>query len=68
MSDPPACPLCEDSLGSVPTGTFSRDLTTNEYVFTQDGRKTCPGCDGTGVPVRLHKELNIKPGCLLQFC
>ena len=64
----PACPLCEDSLGSVPTGSFSRDISTNEYVFTPDGgSKTCPGCDGTGVPVRFHQELGIKP-CLSQFC
>lgn len=58
----PKCKCCTGE-GTVPTGTHSRpDHTSSEYVFTLDGKsKMCPGCDGTGVPVRLHKELGIKP-------
>lgn len=49
------CKCCCDGSGSVPTGHHTRQV--ESYVFVPDGKsKECPGCDGTGVPVRLHNE------------
>lgn len=51
------CRCCAGE-GSVPTGVFTRR--GDEYVFLPDGNsKVCLGCDGLGIPVRLHEELGI---------
>jgi hypothetical protein len=50
------CKCCGGS-GSVPTGYHTRQ--GSEYVFIPDGEsKECFGCDGTGIPVRLHEVPN----------
>lgn len=54
------CKCCSGD-GSIPTGVHC--YSEGRYEFTLDGKtKTCFGCDGTGIPVRLHEELGINPG------